>query len=82
MGIGVKTITEVETAYGEAVIPMVKENPCRPIEEVDGTSFKTTDKLAKELAFTEDHSCRIETVILSYMLDLCMASEDTYTTLE
>ena len=82
MGISVKTIMKMEAAYGEAMISMVKENPYRLIEEIDGIGFKTADKLAKELAFAEDHPYRIKAVILSCVLDLCMASGDTYTTLE
>ena len=56
MGISVKTIMKMEAAYGEAMISMVKENPYRLIEEIDGIGFKTADKLAKELAFAEDRS--------------------------
>ena len=82
MGISVKTIMKMEAAYGDAMISMVKENPYRLIEEIDGIGFKTADELAKELAFAEDHPYRIKAVILSCVLDLCMASGDTYTTLE
>lgn len=53
MGISVKTIMKMEAAYGDAMISMVK-NPYRLIE-IDGIGFKTADKLAKELAFAEDH---------------------------
>lgn len=82
MGISVKTIMKMEAAYGDAMISMVKENPYRLIEEIDGIGFKTADKLAKELAFAQDHPYRIKAVILSCVLDLCMVSGDTYTTLE
>ena len=82
MGISVKTIMKMEAAYGNEMISLVKENPYRLIEEIDGIGFKTADKLAKELQFADDHPYRIKAVILSCVLDLCMASGDTYTGLE
>lgn len=78
-GMNVKTIMKIEAAYGEEAVPIVKENPYQMIEDIDGIGFQTADKLAKELSFTSDHPYRIKAAVLSSILDLCMASGDTYT---
>lgn len=82
MGIGVKTIMKMEAVYGESMVSMVRENPYRLIEDIEGIGFKTADKLAKQLQFEEDHPYRIKAAMLSCVLDLCMANGDTYITLE
>lgn len=78
-GVGVKNIMKMEAAYGDQSVAIVKENPYRLIEDIDGIGFKTADKLAKELSFEDDHPYRIKAAVLSVVLDLCMASGDTYT---
>lgn len=81
-GISVKHIMKLEAAYGEGAVAIVKENPYRLIEDIDGIGFKTADKLAKGLSFEEDHPYRIKAAILACVLDMCMSNGDTYVTLE
>lgn len=78
-GINVKTMMKIEAVYGEDAVPIVKENPYQMIEDIDGIGFQTADKLAMELSFTSDHPYRIKAAVLSSIMDLCMASGDTYT---
>ncbi|MGX8835377.1 SF1B family DNA helicase RecD2 [Amedibacillus sp. YH-ame6] len=78
-GISVKNIMKLEATYGERAASIVKENPYRLIEEVDGIGFKTADKLAKELSFASDHPYRMKAAVLACILDICMANGDTYT---
>ena len=80
-GISVKNIMKIEAAYGDEAIAVVKENPYRLVEDIDGIGFKSADKLAMELQFTLDHPYRIQAAIVASVLDLCMANGDTYTTL-
>lgn len=80
-GISVKNIMKIEAVYGDEAIAVIKENPYRLVEEVDGIGFKSADKLAKELQFGDEHPFRIKAAILSSVLDICMANGDTYTSL-
>ena len=76
-GMSVKNIMKVEAAYGEGAVALVKENPYRLIEDIDGIGFKTADKLAKGLQFEDDHPYRIKAAILACVLDICMTNGDT-----
>lgn len=80
-GFSVRNIMKIQAAYGEESVSVIKENPYRLVEELDGIGFKNADKLARELQFEELHPYRIRAVILSCVLDICMANGDTYTTL-
>ena len=80
LGISVKNIMKFEAAYGEQAIAIIKENPYRLIEDIDGIGFKTADKLASELAFPKDHPYRYKAATLSMVLELCMRNGDTYIT--
>ena len=81
-GISVRNIMKFEAKYGDEAISLIKENPYRLIEDIDGIGFKTADKLAQELDFGLDHPYRIKAFILSLILDFCMQSGDTYITYE
>lgn len=80
-GISVKNIMKIEAAYGDEAVALIKENPYRLVEDIDGIGFKSADKLAMELQFELDHPYRIQAAIVACVLDLCMASGDTYTSL-
>ena len=77
-GISVRNIMKFEAKYGNEAIDLIKENPYRLIEDIDGIGFKTADKLAQELSFGLDHPYRIKAYILSLILDACMRTGDTY----
>lgn len=77
-GVSVKSIMKFEAVYGEGAVTLIRENPYRLIEEVDGVGFKTADKLAQELEFGLDHPYRIKAAVLSCILSQCMASGDTF----
>lgn len=79
-GISIRNIMKFEAKYGEEAVAVIKENPYRLIEEIDGIGFKTADKLAQALAFGLDHPYRIKAAVLSLILDMCMASGDSYVT--
>ncbi|MEG1474454.1 MAG: ATP-dependent RecD-like DNA helicase [Longicatena sp.] len=81
-GISIKNIMKMEACYGEESVAVVKENPYRLIEEIDGIGFRTADKLAEELHFEKDHPYRLKAALLSVVLDLCMRNGDTYTSKE
>lgn len=79
LGISVKNIMKIEAVYGDEAVTLIKENPYRLIEEIDGIGFKSADKFAKELHFEDMHPFRIQAAVLSSVLDICITNGDTYT---
>ncbi len=77
-GISPQMIAKIQAKYGEDAVAVVKENPYRMVEEIDGIGFASADKLARALSFEEDHPFRIEAAVLAAVLSLCMASGNTY----
>lgn len=81
-GISTKNIKKIEYKYGSEAIDLIKENPYRIIEDIDGIGFKTADKLAKSLNFDLNHPYRIKAAVLSAVSELNMKTGDTYVTYE
>ncbi|MDD3923757.1 MAG: ATP-dependent RecD-like DNA helicase [Erysipelotrichaceae bacterium] len=77
-GLGIRNIMRLDRIYGKQALALIKENPYRLIEEVDGIGFKTADKLALSMGIELDDPKRIEAYILSLFKDKCMANGDSY----
>lgn len=77
-GISPQNIAKIQAKYGDEAVDLVKENPYRLVSDVDGIGFASADKLAKALAFEEQHPYRIKAAVLSSVLAVAMASGDTY----
>ncbi|MEG0264568.1 MAG: ATP-dependent RecD-like DNA helicase [Erysipelotrichaceae bacterium] len=78
LGVSMRNIMKIETIYGNEAVTIVKNNPYQLVEDIDGIGFATADKLAKTLAFEEDHPYRIRACILSTVLEQCMNHGDSY----
>lgn len=81
-GLSNSMISKIQAAYGEEAVSIVKENPYRMVAEIDGIGFATADKLAKHMAFEEDHPYRIKAAVLSAVLNASMSNGDTYVSRE
>lgn len=77
-GFSPQQIAKLQAKYGEEAVALIKENPYRMVEEIDGIGFATADKLARSLAFDADHPYRKQAAVLAAVLSLCMASGNTY----
>lgn len=77
-GIGIRNILRLEKVYGKKAYSLVKENPYRMCEEVDGIGFKTADKLALSMGFEYDDPRRLKAALSALCLELCMSSGDAY----
>ncbi|MEG2705880.1 MAG: ATP-dependent RecD-like DNA helicase [Erysipelotrichaceae bacterium] len=78
LGVSMRNIMKIETIYGNEAVAIVKHNPYQLVEDIDGIGFITADKLAKSLAFEEDHPYRIRACVLATVLELCMNHGDSY----
>lgn len=81
-GMSLRNIMKVDSIYEDKAIEIIKENPYKMIEDIDGIGFKTADKIAMQLGFSMDHPHRLKAAVLSILNDMTMASGNTYVTYE
>lgn len=81
-GLGIRNIMKIDQIYGEKALDLIRENPYRLIDEVDGIGFAIADKLALSMGFDAEHPLRKEAAIVSVIMDTCMSSGDSYTDME
>lgn len=77
-GLGIRNILRLERAYGKDAYKLVKENPYRLIEEVDGIGFKIADKLALNIGFDWDDPRRLMAGLCAMTMEECMRTGDSY----
>lgn len=77
-GLGIRNILRLERAYGKDAYRLVKENPYRLIEEVDGIGFKIADKLALNMGFDWDDPRRLMAGLCAMTMEECMHTGDSY----
>lgn len=80
--LGVRNFQKIQVAYGEEASSVIKENPYRLMEDIDGIGFKTSDKIAKKLGFENEHPYRIKALLVSCILDTCIQRGDSYILLD
>lgn len=81
-GMSMRNIMRIDQVYGERAIEILSENPYQMIQDIDGIGFVTADKLASNLGFKEDFPKRIEAALTSLVMEMCMATGDTYVLVE
>jgi exodeoxyribonuclease V alpha subunit len=77
-GLGIRNILRLERAYGKDAYKLVKENPYRLIDEVDGIGFKIADKLALNMGFDWDDPRRLMAGLCAMTMEECMRTGDSY----
>ncbi|TXT16431.1 MAG: exodeoxyribonuclease V alpha subunit [Erysipelotrichaceae bacterium] len=77
-GLGIRNIMRLDRIYGNKVLEVVKENPYRLVEEVDGIGFITADKLALSMGFELDDPRRLRAATIMMVLNECMKTGDSY----
>lgn len=63
--------------YGEYLYTVLKENPYRLAEDIDGIGFKTADEIARNMAIAEDSEFRIRAAVL-FVLSRASQNGHTY----
>lgn len=77
-GLGIRNILRLERVYGKKAYPLVKENPYRMCDEIDGIGFKTADKVALSMGFEYDDPRRLKAALSALVMELCMSTGDSY----
>jgi len=78
-GIPAKYLIKMDAIYGDKLIPLVMNNPYILVRDIDGIGFKTADRVALSLGFSEMDSRRIASLISFVCKEICYRTQDTYT---
>ena len=78
-GLSIKMLLIIQSIYKENMIEVIKENPYKLIEDIDGIGFKTADDLALKLGFDIYDEKRIKACLLYCTSMICFNESDTYT---
>ena len=63
-GISVNLSVRIYQKYGQEIYRMIKENPYRLADEMEGVGFRTADEIARRVGIREDSDFRIRSGIL------------------
>ena len=77
-GFGPALSDKIYRAYESETITLIKENPYKLIEDVDGIGFSKADQLAEQLDFDAEDINRIVAGIYVSVLELSNSDGDTY----
>lgn len=77
-GISVNLAVKIYEMYKKRTIDVVKENPYRLIEDVDGIGFKTADKIANSLGIEKDSLFRLRAGIVYTLKDASEKNGNTF----
>src|SRR5690606_26454437 len=66
-GFGHQLSMRIYQTYREEAVELLKENPYRLIEDVEGVGFQRADELGRQLGITGKHPSRVKAAILHTM---------------
>lgn len=81
-GLSIKMLLKIQSVYKEKMIDILKENPYKLVEDIDGIGFKTADDLALKLGYDLHDEKRIKAGLLYSANTACFSDSDTYTSRE
>lgn len=76
--ISTRLIIKIYNRYGEESIDVLKDNPYRLADEIEGVSFRTADNIAINLGIPMDSPKRVQSGIKYQIRELCEQDGDTY----
>lgn len=78
-GLSLKMLLKIQSVYKEKMIEIIKNNPYKMIEDIDGIGFKTADELAIKLGVERHDERRIKACLIYCTSSICYEESDTYT---
>lgn len=81
-GFGPSLSDKIYRAYESKTLSIIKENPYKLIEDIDGIGFNKADQLAEQLEFDAEDIHRIVAGIFSAVSELSNSEGDTYVPIE
>ena len=67
-GISMNLSVKIYQQYGQEIYRIIKENPYRLADDIEGVGFRTADEIAKKVGIREDSDFRIRSGILYTLL--------------
>ncbi len=67
-GISVNLSVKIYQRYGQEIFRIIKENPYRLADDMEGIGFRTADEIAKRVGIREDSDFRIRSGILYVLI--------------
>ncbi len=77
-GVGIRNLQKIQQVYSDQAINIIKSNPYRLVEDIDGIGFQTADKIARQMGVAKDDPRRIRAYVFASILQLCLRSGDSY----
>lgn len=78
-GINMKYLIKMDAVYKEQLIPIMRHNPYRLVEDIDGIGFQTADRIAKGMGLSDDDPRRFSSAVVYATSQLCFRTQNTYT---
>lgn len=79
-GIGPTLALKIVQTYKHETVSLIKENPYRLIEEIEGIGFRRADEIAKVQGLSEDAPERFQAAVLYALKEASMAQGHVYVT--
>ena len=79
LGFGSNLSSTIFDKYGDETLHVIRENPYKLAQDIDGIGFKRADQVANQMKIAPDDPRRITAAIFQSLDDLTMATGDTYT---
>lgn len=81
LGIGMNLAVKIYKEYGENLYSIIRENPYKLADDMEGVGFKIADEIARNAGVEPDSPYRIKSGVL-YTLSRAMAGGHVYLPLE
>jgi len=78
IGLNMRQLFKIQRVYGDDAIYLIRNNPYRLIDDIDGIGFKCADKVAMALGFDENDLLRQEAAFIDGLMQQCMRFGDSY----
>lgn len=78
IGLNMRQMFKIQRVYGDDAMFLIRNNPYRLIDDIDGIGFKTADKVAMTLGFDENDLLRQEAAFIDGLMQQCMRNGDSY----
>lgn len=77
-GLSMRQLMKIEKVYGEDTLWLIRNNPYRLVDDIDGIGFKTADQVALALGFDTNDPLRQEAAMIDSCMNQCMRNGDSY----
>ncbi|HHU60265.1 TPA: ATP-dependent RecD-like DNA helicase [bacterium] len=81
-GLSMKMLLKIRAVYGDKMNEVIKENPYKLVEDIDGIGFNTADNFALTIGIETLDERRIKAAIIASIDNICFRDGDTYCSIE